>query len=151
MLCGNRLAFLERSITMQIIFTSATESWRTLKSEMWSKYRCSAWHWDLVKDSDATLSVCFPSAALSLCCSLLCTHDRLLAYILSPKHAAPLLNDMVCWMKQAGRHQGHLLKVEISKFKLWVQFLFESQCSKITHTEIWTQYNWDIFSQMQQK
>lgn len=69
MLCGNissRLGFLERSITMQIIFTSVTESWRTLKSEMWSKYRSSTLHSEFVKDSDAKLSICFPFTPRSL-------------------------------------------------------------------------------------
>lgn len=99
---------------MQIIFTSTTESWRTLKSEMWSKYRSRTRHSEFVKDSDTTLSMCFPLCSTeSVLFPVMCMSWAVSYIILSTEKIAPL----VCYMTQAGKHQGCLLKE--SKWVIW--------------------------------
>lgn len=139
MLCGNRLAFLEPSITMQIIFTSTTESWRTLKSEMWSKYRSNALHSQFVKEGDAALSRSFLLCSTPVHCNVHMTNSS--TYTLSPVHVAPLVSDTVRYVKQAGRDQRHLLE-ESEEVKLNFQCGIFLQASAIQHHKaIWAQYD----------
>lgn len=146
MLCGDRLAFLEPSITMQIIFTGTTESWRTLKSEMWSKYRSNTLHSQFVKEGDAALSHSFLLCSTPVHCSVHMTSPS--TYTLSPEHVAPPVSDTVRYVKQAGRDQRHLL--EGSEVKLNNECGIFLQASTMKHHKLlWNQYNKDSFSQTQ--